>query len=174
VWFHGSAAGVVLADQVTKLIARAALHDGRPVTLIPGFFDLKLSYNSGAAFGVMPDWAPLFIIIALVAVFAIVRLGRAGPGSKVFAAGLGLLLGGAVGNLIDRLVSRTHEVTDFLSLHMTIGGRTYAWPTFNVADIAIVVGAVLMFFYVYVVGKRSGDQEPTGPPTHNSKLETHN
>ncbi len=156
--FWGSAAGAVLADQVTKLIARAFLHDERPVRLIPGFFDLRLSYNSGAAFGVMPDWAPLFITIGLVAVFAIVRLGRTGAGSRVLAAGLGLLLGGAIGNLIDRLVSRTHEVTDFLSMHVTIGGRTYAWPTFNVADIAIVSGVVLVLFYVYVVGKGSGER----------------
>ena len=159
-WFYGPAAGAILADQLAKLAARGWLNPDQPVRVIPGFFDLKLSYNSGAAFGVMPDWAPLFIITALAAVFAIVRLRKATDGSRVLAMGLGLLMGGAVGNLIDRLLSPGREVTDFLSLHVTISGKTYAWPTFNLADIGIVAGAVMVFFYVYVVEKRR--TQPSG------------
>lgn len=153
---YGPAAGTVLADQLTKLAARAWLSD-QPLPIIPGFFDLELSYNRGAAFGLLPDWAPLFVIVALVAVFAIVRLRRATDGSRVLATGLGLLMGGALGNLIDRLASRTGEVTDFLSFHLTTGGKTYAWPTFNVADVGIVAGAAVVFLYIYVIEKRSRD-----------------
>jgi len=160
VWFYGPAAGMVLADQLTKLAARGCLKPDQPVRLIPGFLDLKLSYNSGAAFGVLPDWAPLFIIMAIVAVFAIVRLRRATGRSRVLAAGLGLLMGGALGNLIDRVASPTREVTDFLSFHVTVGGKMYAWPTFNLADIGIVAGAAMAFFYVYVVEKRR--TQPSG------------
>lgn len=122
-----------------------------PVTVIPGFFDLRLSYNKGAAFGLLPDWAPLFIIVALVAIFAIVRLRAASSGPRALSVGLGLLLGGAVGNLIDRLASPRHEVTDFLSFHVTVSAETHAWPTFNIADAAIVVGAGMVLFLVYAI-----------------------
>lgn len=158
-WFYGPAAGMVAADQLTKFAARAGLEPDRPVRVIPGFFDLNLSYNTGGAFGVLPDWAPLFIIVALVAVFAIVRLGRATGGSRPLALGLGLLMGGAIGNLIDRLTAPNHKVTDFLSLHVTIGGQRYAWPTFNAADVGIVAGAATVFFCVYVIEKRKRDSE---------------
>lgn len=142
---------VVVFDQVTKAIARSALSDGLPVTVIPGFFDLRLSFNSGAAFGVMPNWAPLFIVVALVAVFAIVRLRGNGPQSNILTVALALVLGGALGNLIDRVFTRDHVVTDFLSIYITTGGGAHSWPTFNIADAAVVVGAILMFFYVYIV-----------------------
>ncbi|MCX8053806.1 MAG: signal peptidase II [Armatimonadetes bacterium] len=148
------AAGAVAIDQLTKLAARAWLKPDQPVSVIPSFFDLKLSYNSGGAFGVLPDWAPLFIIAALAAIYAIVRLGKVVEGSKILATGLGLLMGGATGNLVDRLTSRFGSVTDFLSFYVTIGSNKYAWPTFNVADIAIVAGAVMVVFYVYTVEKK--------------------
>ena len=148
--FHVWAAGIVIADQLTKIILRGALAPDRPVTVIPGFFDLRLSHNTGAAFGMLPNLAPLFMIIAVVALFAIVKLRVAGPDSRALSIGLGLLMGGALGNLIDRLTSPDRAVTDFLSFH---AGR-YEWPAFNLADAAIVVGALMTFFYVYVVQKR--------------------
>jgi len=154
VWFYAPAALVVVLDQLTKFAARRCLSLDRPVTVIPGFFDLKLSYNTGAAFGIMPNWAPLFIIAGLVAIFAIVRLRGTRSSSPALSVGLGLLLGGAIGNLIDRLASRTGEVTDFLSLHLRLGDRTYVWPTFNVADIGIVGGIAAVFIYVYAIEKR--------------------
>lgn len=156
-WFYGLALGVLLLDQLTKSVARRFLELDRPVNIIPGFFDLRLSFNTGAAFGVLPNWAPLFIIMALVAIYAIVKLGRSGWPSRIPAAGLGLLMGGAAGNLIDRIAWPARGVTDFLSLHIARGGRIYAWPTFNVADIAIVTGAVLLFYHVYMVEKRRAD-----------------
>ncbi len=159
-WLYGTAAVVVLLDQITKLLARRLLVLGQPVRVIPGFLDLDLGFNSGGAFGRLPGWAPLFILVALVTVYAVVRLGRSGLQSKLLAIGLGGLLGGAVGNLIDRLLSPTREVTDFLSLHIAASGKTYAWPTFNVADIGIVGGALLVVYYVYVVEKRT--REPDG------------
>ena len=148
--------GVVIIDQITKILARNSLPD-RPVNVIPGFFDLNLSYNKGAAFGVLPDWTPLFIIVALVAIFAIVKLRKAGPDSRSLSVGLGLLLGGAIGNLVDRLISPGNKVTDFLSLHITMKSKTYTWPTFNIADAAIVIGAIIILFYVYIVEKRRSE-----------------
>lgn len=153
-WFYAAAVTVVVVDQIAKALARRLLDGDSPVTVIPGFFDLKLNYNTGAAFGMLPNWAPLFIIVALVVVFALVRMRRAGGTSSAMSLGLGLLLGGALGNLIDRIVSPSHAVTDFLSFHIRFRGETYTWPTFNVADAAIVVGAGIVLFLVYAVEKR--------------------
>lgn len=153
-WFYGICLITIAADQFTKLIARRALEDGAPVKIIPGLLDLRLSYNSGAAFGVMPNYAPLFVIVALVAIFAIFRLKKAGEGARSLSIGLGMLLGGAVGNLIDRIATPTREVTDFISVYIRYAGENRYWPTFNVADIGIVGGAFLVFVYVYVISKR--------------------
>lgn len=153
IWFYSTAIDVVILDQVTKLLARTHLIEGKPVVIIPGFFDLRLAYNTGAAFGVLPNWAPLFILVGLVAIYAIVRLRRAGGhGSKTLSIGLAMLLGGAIGNLFDRIVFASRGVTDFLDFH--IRSSALAWPTFNLADAAIVIGAVLVVFHVYVIEKR--------------------
>ncbi len=156
-WFYISAVGLLIIDQLTKSLARANLLEGRPVALIPGFLDLRLAYNPGAAFGVLPDWAPLFILVGLVAIYAIIRLRRVGSGSRIMSVGLGLLLGGAVGNLLDRIASAGKGVTDFIDLTVKIAG--YQWPTFNVADIGIVVGAILVLLHVYVIEKSRTDEE---------------
>lgn len=151
-WFYGSAGAALAADQVSKAAARAALDPHSPLTVIPGYVDLELSFNTRGAFGLFPDWAPLFIIAALAAVYAIVRLSK-NAASRGLAAGLGLLMGGALGNLVDRLLSPSRGVTDFISVHFAIGPRTYAWPTFNIADSAIVAGAILLLLNVYVIDK---------------------
>jgi signal peptidase II len=153
-WLYTPAILTVLLDQATKFIARATLIPDRGVTVIPGFFDLRLSYNMGAAFGRLPGWTPLFIILALACIFAIVKLKGAASGSRGLMIGLGLLMGGAIGNLLDRIFSPTHEVTDFLSFHINYNGKVQAWPTFNIADSAIVVGAIMVMLFVYVVEKR--------------------
>ena len=152
--FYAIALGVVAVDQITKIIARNSLAVDRPVRVIPGIFDLRLSYNTGAAFGVLPDWTPLFVLVALIAIYAIVRMRRTDGGSGATSVGLGLLLGGAVGNLVDRLLSPSRGVTDFLDFHISLQGRTHAWPTFNIADVAIVIGAIIVLFSVYVVERR--------------------
>ena len=154
-FFYGIALLTVVLDQVTKAVARSLLGDNEVVTIIPGFLRLRLNMNTGAAFGMLPNWAPLFIVVALVAIFAIVRLRGNQPQSSVLAAGLGLLMGGAVGNLIDRLASPSHAVTDFLEFFFF--GRPQ-WYIFNIADAAVVIGAALLFFYVYIV-ERGRDKD---------------
>ncbi len=158
--FYVTAVVIVLLDQLTKLLARAYLAVDRPFTVISGFFDLRLSYNTGAAFGILPDWAPLFIIAALVAIYAAFRMGRAEETSRAFLVGLGMLLGGSLGNLIDRLTNPMMGVTDFLSFHLRVGGQTYVWPTFNIADIGIVLGAILVLYHVFLIEKRRNPHEP--------------
>lgn len=146
--FYAIALGLTVLDQVTKGLARIYLPYDKPVKIIPGLFDLHLYNNDGAAFGVAQGFAPLLILITLVAIFAIVKLRSAAGQSKLLSAGLAIILGGAFGNLIDRAFSPSHAVTDFLKVNVL------DWPIFNVADIAIVIGAILLIFHVYVLEKR--------------------
>jgi len=139
---------VVCLDRATKwaVAARIPLHDG--IQIIPGFFRLTHVENRGAAFGLFADstsgWTVavlvLFSLIALVIVVAL--LWRNSHSMNVTGIGLALILGGALGNLWDRLL--TGRVVDFLLFYV----GEYQWPAFNVADSAIVVGAGLLVFEI--------------------------
>jgi len=135
-------AGVlVVLDQLSKLAVLQWLAPGRVVEVTP-FFNFVLVYNPGAAFSFLaqaPGWQRgLFIAIALVASAWIVFLLRRHWRETLFSFALALILGGAVGNLIDRVVYGA--VVDFLDFH----AAGWHWPAFNVADSAITVGAVLL------------------------------
>jgi signal peptidase II len=135
-------AGVlVVLDQISKLVVLRWLAPGRTVEVTP-FFNFVLVYNPGAAFSFLaqaPGWQRgLFIAIALVASAWIVFLLRRHWRETLFSFALALILGGAVGNLIDRVVYGA--VVDFLDFH----AAGWHWPAFNVADSAITVGAVLL------------------------------
>ena len=132
---------VILADQATKLLVlrEFALHESVAVT---PFFNLVLVYNRGAAFSFLAGasgWQrEFFIAIALAASAWVVYLLRKHPRETLFAFSLSLILGGALGNLIDRLLYGA--VVDFLDFH----AYGYHWPAFNVADSAITCGAALL------------------------------
>ena len=126
-------------DVVTKLVAVAALSDRAPIELAGGLLTLRLTSNPGAAFSLATDLTVALSLVSIVVVVAVVWVARR-VGSRLWALSLGLLLGGAAGNLTDRLLRdpgplRGH-VVDFLELPN--------WPVFNVADSAIVVAAVLI------------------------------
>jgi signal peptidase II len=135
------AAAIVVADQLAKYAAVQFLAVGKAVAVTP-FFNLVLVYNSGAAFSILSDAAgwqrALFIAIALIASAWIVWLLRKYPHQRLFALALSLVLAGAVGNVIDRIV--VGAVIDFLDFH-ALG---YHWPAFNVADSAVTCGAALL------------------------------
>lgn len=138
----GISALVILLDQVTKHAVLARFREGEQLPVIPGFFDLTLWYNRGAAFSFLAGhdgWQRwLFVGIAVAAsVFITVLLARHWY-QALFCGALALVLGGALGNLIDRL--QYGKVVDFLLFHH----RGWAFPAFNVADSAITVGAVLL------------------------------
>ncbi|OFZ94290.1 MAG: signal peptidase II [Betaproteobacteria bacterium RIFCSPLOWO2_02_67_12] len=139
-WF-AFAAAIVAADRVTKLIVLQAFAPGESFA-VTGFFNLVLVFNKGAAFSFLagaPGWqAPLFAAIALAAAAFISVLLVRHPRRRLFCAGLALILGGALGNLWDRL--EWGQVVDFLDFH-AVG---WHWPAFNVADSAITVGAGLL------------------------------
>lgn len=136
-WFAASLA-VIAADQFTKWLIQASFAPGQRQAVMP-FFDLVLAFNKGAAFSFLanaPGWqTPLFIAIAALAVAIVSWMLVREPGKKLLCAGLALILGGAIGNVVDR-VAYGH-VVDFILLHA--GG--WHFPAFNVADSAITVGA---------------------------------
>jgi signal peptidase II len=146
-WF-ALAAAVVLADQLTKLAVLSYFADRSPREPITGFFNLVLVYNKGAAFSMFADAAgwqtPLLAAFALVASAIVGYLIVKDPQKKLLCFGLALILGGALGNLVDRL--RFGHVVDFLDFH-ALG---WHWPAFNVADSAITVGAVLLILEGFV------------------------
>jgi signal peptidase II len=136
---------VLVLDLATKIAIDMHLSYADRIPVIPGFFYLTHVRNTGAAFGLFSD-APqvyrlsFFISVSLVAVGIIVSFFRKlSPGDRLAALALGLILGGAVGNLIDRIFRQ--EVVDFLHFRLW---RGYSWPDFNVADSAIVVGVGLL------------------------------
>lgn len=136
------AVAVIAADQITKQLATAylALHD--PVPVVP-FFNLTLMHNTGAAFSFLADgggWQRWFFVVLAVAVSAgiVVWLKRLGPGQTWLAVALALVLGGALGNVWDRVV--LGYVVDFIDVYY----GSWHWPAFNVADSAITVGAIML------------------------------
>lgn len=149
---------VVLADQVTKAAALSVLSQGTAVPVLPSF-NLTLGFNEGASFGMMGGLMagqPLLMATltgALTLVFAAMALRAKHPLER---AGFALVVGGALGNIIDRL--RQGAVTDFLDFYW----RDWHWPTFNVADIAITVGAVLILVASLPVRRR---KEPSLDPS---------
>jgi signal peptidase II len=135
---------VFTLDRYTKWVIshRLTMHDS--ITVIPGFFRIIHAENPGAAFGIFADspspWKiGLLILFSVIALFIVCALlWKASHAMTSTGIGLALILGGAIGNLWDRIVS--HRVVDFLLFYV---GR-YEWPAFNVADSAIVVGAGLL------------------------------
>lgn len=137
------AAAVVILDQASKYAAVAMLADKSPLEVTP-FFNLLLVYNRGAAFSFLAGAAgwqrELFTGIAIVASVWIVYLLRRYPQQSLFCLALSLVLGGALGNVIDRL--SIGAVVDFLDFH----AFGWHWPAFNVADSAITCGAALLIW----------------------------
>jgi len=145
-WF-ALALGVVLADQVTKALVLARFSLGERLELT-GFFNMVLVYNKGAAFSFLSDaggWQmPALVVFAVVAIAVVGTFIVRSPGRQMLCTGLGLILGGALGNLIDRV--RFGQVVDFLDFH----AAGWHWPAFNVADSAITIGAALLILEGFV------------------------
>ena len=135
------ALAVIVADYLSKAAVLAAFAPGESRAVTP-FFNLVLVFNKGAAFSFLAGaggWQTLlFAAIALVAAVVLSVLIYRNPGKRLFSGGLALILGGALGNLHDRLVYG--HVVDFLDLH----AAGWHWPAFNVADSAITVGAAIL------------------------------
>jgi signal peptidase II len=156
--YYGLAAAIFAFDRATKSIIEARFSAFDTLTVIPGFFDIVHARNPGAAFSMFADstspWRPVFLIglslAALVFVAGILR--KASSLDRPTAFGLSLILGGALGNVFDRIVSGA--VTDFLDFYI----GDWHWPAFNVADSAIVIGSGLLLISLLKKPK----QQPVG------------
>jgi signal peptidase II len=145
VWLWLSAM-VIALDQLTKAIVIHMLEPQVPHAVIPGLLNWTLAYNTGAAFSFLADqegWQRwLFTILAITISAVLVRwLARTPRADWRSALPLALVIGGAIGNLIDRL--RIGHVTDFIQVYY----QQWAFPSFNIADSAISVGAVLLLLF---------------------------
>jgi signal peptidase II len=152
----GVAAVIVAADLATKALVQASLAPGERIPVIP-FADLVLVFNTGAAFSFLAGaggWQRgFFIAVAIAAVALIVWLLSRHSGERLFCAGLALILGGALGNLWDRVV--LGHVVDFVLAH----AYGYHWPAFNVADSAITVGAGLLIWDGLFAKRTEGERK---------------
>jgi signal peptidase II len=153
----GIAVIVIVLDQLTKYWIHEILTYGQAIEVLP-FFNLILVYNPGAAFSFLsdqPGWQRnLFIAIATVASGWVLYLLARFPHKRLFCVALALILGGAIGNLIDRIVFGA--VIDFVDIHVA----GYHWPAFNVADSSITCGAALL-----ILAGFGGQEDGTLPET---------
>ncbi|MGE5673028.1 MAG: signal peptidase II [Mycobacterium leprae] len=143
---------VVILDQSTKYLVATRLTEFQEVPIIRGFFSLQYLHNPGAAFGMLKNQQWIFIVVSLVAIGAILyylRFPEAKRGLVPWA--LGFLMGGAAGNMIDRL--RHKEVVDFLMFYH----KSYVFPNFNVADTAITLGVGLFILHIVLTGEKKGE-----------------
>jgi len=150
---------VLMLDQATKFYFEATLSLYQQIVVIPDFFSWTLAYNTGAAFSFLADssgWQRwLFAIIAIVvSAVLVVWLKRLGKDETWLAIGLSLILGGALGNLIDRVAFG--HVIDFILVHYQ---NTWRFPAFNLADSAITLGAIMLALDMFKSKK-------TGEPAH--------
>ncbi len=140
--FWGAAATVIALDQITKAIIRSSLERGESWPDPDWPVRIRYVTNTGAAFGILQDQTSFLIIMALVGLAAIYLYYRYPPFEHgVVPIAIGMMLGGAAGNLIDRI--RLGRVTDFIDFRF--------WPAFNVADSSITIGIVVILFgYVFL------------------------
>jgi signal peptidase II len=158
--FLATVAGLLILDQITKYVIHTglALHESIPV--IPGFFSITYIRNPGAAFGFLAGASPafryvFFIAVTLFAIGLILHYLHAyAAEDHLLTVSLGMILSGALGNLIDRI--RFGEVIDFLDFYIGVNH----WPAFNVADSAISCGAFVLFIYIIQLKKTA----PGSPP----------
>jgi signal peptidase II len=151
-----SVTGVVIAlDQITKLYIMQTMHPHESIPIVPNLFNLTYIRNPGAAFGLLASSSNAFrmVFFGLTSVFALGLLGtilvRMPERDRVGRLSVAAILGGAIGNLIDRL--RYGEVIDFLDVYV----ESYHWPAFNVADSAITVGVIFLIAH-FAFEKKEG------------------
>lgn len=146
---YGAAAVVFALDRLTKWIIETRVSFFDSYQVIPGFFDIVRSQNRGVAFGLFNDstseWRTTLLVLASVAAVGLVSvmLWNASRLDRLSVCGLALILGGAAGNVFDRIVSG--QVTDFLDFYVA----NYHWYTFNLGDSAIVIGSGLLLVHLF-------------------------
>lgn len=153
--YYLAALVVIILDQWTKYLVVRKMELGQSIPLIPDVFHLTSHRNLGAAFGILQNQRTLFIVITLIVVIGIiVSLVRLGNKQPRVSWALSLVLGGAIGNFIDR--ASTGQVVDFLDFTLI------NFPIFNVADAAITIGVAVLMLDMLLDSRRSREQEEIG------------
>jgi len=156
--WYGIAVLVVILDQLSKYLSNTRLIEGNPVTVFPGF-DLLLAYNRGAAFSFLNDaggwqrWLLTGISLG-VSIFLAFWIRKLERQQKLLGLALAMILGGALGNLYDRMMAG--YVIDFISIY----AGSYRFATFNIADAAISVGAGFMILDILFESRQTGSEAP--------------
>ena len=168
------ALGVIFLDQLTKWWVAMNIAGKPPVVLVEGFVRLRYTENRGAAFGFFQGWTGALSIAAIAVIIAIIySASKLGGTSKLGLIALGLITGGAIGNLTDRL--RLGYVVDFVDVYgprIEIDHTPYTFPVFNVADSAITIGAILLIGTFLFAGDSTQPQKaapgdgPSGESAH--------
>lgn len=147
-FYYLIALAVILIDQVTKWMIVKEMYYGQSITVIENFLYITSHRNRGAAWGILQGQMWFFYLITVVVVVGlIIYIQKLKKQDKWFGIALALMLGGAIGNFIDRVVRK--EVVDFVNTYIF----TYDFPIFNVADSALVVGVIIMFIMTLFEGK---------------------
>ena len=151
------ALAVLIGDVISKQVVERVLLGIPPVTVLGEWIQLRLVYNQGAAFGL--DLGPfsrwIFLLIALIAIVLLYRLSRSsGPGDTLRHVACGLVAGGAAGNLLDR-IRGAQGVVDFID----VGIGTHRWPTFNLADMGVSCGAIVLALSLWLEDARRSRAE---------------
>ncbi|MDN4523494.1 signal peptidase II [Fictibacillus fluitans] len=135
-------------DQVTKWMIVKNMHYGESITVIENVFYITSHRNRGAAFGILQNQMWFFIIITIAVIFAVIYyMQKHAKHQPLLRLALGLVLGGATGNFLDRIIRK--EVVDFLDVKI----GSYNYPIFNVADSALVIGVILIFIQTLMESK---------------------
>lgn len=145
---------VIAIDQFTKWLVVTNMKVGESITIIPNVLYITSHRNRGAAWGILQGQFWLFYLITIIVVIGLViYIQRLPCEERLFGIALGFMLGGAIGNFIDRLVRK--EVVDFIHTYIF----TYDFPIFNIADSALSIGVALVFLHTFVTGaKEKGNQ----------------
>ena len=138
---------ILLLDQVSKYIITVNMYHGQSLAVFPPVFYISYVLNPGAAFGMLANQTTFFIVVSVLVITGVLVGYRYLPRERVWTrAALGLVVGGALGNLIDRV--RLGQVVDFLDFRF--------WPVFNLADTAIVIGAFILIIDVWRADRNDG------------------
>lgn len=149
---------ILTLDTVTKQIIVRGFSFGERADFLGGFLRIALVYNEGGVFGILQGHKNLFLVVSII-VLALMLLYYLFEKNKsvLFSVSMACIMSGAVGNIIDRLVPGRPGVVDFISVGVD---GVYRWPSFNVADSSIVVGAFLLILVFYREERKRKSQEP--------------
>ncbi|WP_409978463.1 signal peptidase II [Anoxybacteroides rupiense] len=145
---------VIIIDQFTKWLVATRMQIGESISVIPNVLYITSHRNRGAAWGILQGQFWLFYLITIIVVIGLVFYIRRLPREeRLFGVALGFMLGGAIGNFIDRLVRK--EVVDFIHTYIF----TYNFPIFNIADSALCIGVALVFLQTFIGGAKKKENQ---------------